>query len=442
MSGFFGGDTETMRQQASACTAGAQRLAELIESATSSVDGVSWVGTDAESFRESWHSGPATTAREAAETLRRLAQELQDHAEEQDETSSGDDGGLLGMLRDLFPGPIMIPGPLMPLPAPIPGLPLGPGVNGSLSEALDGWFTGNGGTGPQDFYGDPGYGDRGQMYGQDRPVGDQFTWNPDLLPGREFESDKGYIDVHAGANYSAGMNGSTDEYGNMTGTVGARGSLEAGIDEHVDLGSGFGADASMKVGMESYAEAGGTVGPDGYSVGARAGSGIYAEQSAGITHESGASAAMSQSYFVGAEAHANAYQHVTRNADGQVNGFSSGFDAGAFAGAEVSQKFEATSPGGWFSASGGVTEAAGAGGSASAGYTVSTDEVSFSAGGKIAAELGLGGLGSVSMNPNAIVDSFTPGDYNVDDAISDARGSWDAASSTVGSAAKSLNPFD
>lgn len=193
--------------------------------------------------------------------------------------------------------------------------------------------------------------------------------------------------------------------------------------------------------MEAYAEAGGTVGPDGYSIGARAGSGLYAEQSAALTHESGASVGASQSYYVGAEAHANAYNHVTRNDEGQVNGFTSGFNAGAFAGAAVTQDFEATSPGGWFSVSGGATAAAGAGADANAGYTVSTDEISFSAGGKVAAELGLGGFGDVSMNPNAIVDSFTPGDYDVDDAIGDAQGAFDGATSAAGDALGTLNPF-
>lgn len=436
MAGFYGGDTEQMRQQASVCTGGMQRLAELIETASSTVGGVQWVGQDADAFREQWHSGAEARAREAGTQLRRLARELEKHADQQDEASAVDGGGLLGIL------PVPFPVPVMPLPLPIPGRPLGPGVLGDLGDALDGWLTGGGGTGPQGFYGDPGYQDRGQMYDQGRPVGDQFTWNQDLLPGREIDGEAGHVDVHAGANYSAGMNGSTDAYGNMSGTIGGRGSLEAGIDTHANLPGGFGLDASGNVGMEAYAEAGGTIGPDGYSLGARAGSGLYGDLSAALTHESGASVGMEQSYFVGGEAHANAYQHVTRNDEGQVNGFSSGFDAGAFIGAEVKQDFQATSPGGWFSASGGFTAAAGAGGSADAGMTVSTDEISFSAGGKIAAELGLGGGGSVSMNPNAIVDSFTPGDYDIDDAIGDARGAWDGTTSAAADALSPLNPFD
>lgn len=446
MSGFYGGDTEQMRGQSTACDGGAQRLLELISTLASTVNGVEWVGADAETFRARWQSEAETRAQDAGETLRRLARELEDHAEEQDEASAGDGSGLGGVLGGPFP-------PVMPLPFPIPGLPIRPGMPGlpagpgfPILPGMPGgptigqWFSGNGGSGPQGFYGGDDYGSRGTRYG-DEQLGDAFNWQQDLLPGREIENEAGYLDVHAGADYSVGMQGSTDPYGNMTGSLGARGSLEAGVDSHMNLPAGFGIDASGKVGIEAYGEAGGTVGPDGYSVGARAGSGAYAEQSTMFTHESGASAGMTQSAWVGADAHATAHQHVTRNADGEVNGFSSGFSAGAFAGAEYKQNYEVNGPNGWFSVSGGAGATAGAGADASAGYTVSTDEISFSAGGKVAAELGLGGGGSVSVNPNAIVESITPGQYNVDDAIDDAQGAWNSTTSAAGDALSSLNPF-
>src|SRR5699024_12409970 len=76
--------------------------------------------------------------------------------------------------------------------------------------------------------------------------------------------------------------------------------------------SGFGIDASGNVGVEAYAEAGGTIGPDGYSLGARAGSGAYGELSAALTHESGASVGTTQSYWVGADAHLTADRKSTR----------------------------------------------------------------------------------------------------------------------------------
>lgn len=438
MSGFFGGDTEQMRGHAEVCAGGAQRLAELIETASTTVHAVQWVGTDADTFRDRWRNEAANRASSTAEILQRLADELERHAQEQDQASEVDGGGLLGRIPGLLPPPgIPFPffGPMMPLPFPIPGVPIGPGGFGA-------WFSGNGGSGPQGFYGDPGYSGRGQMYDKVGQYGDAFNYSHDLAPGRELENEFGYADFHAGTNYSVGMNSSTDEYGNMTGSLGAGGSFEAGVDTHLDLPAGFGVDASGNVGIEAYAEGGGTIGPDGFSVGAQAGSGAYGEMSAALTHESGASVGTTQSYWVGADAHANAYSHVTRNADGEVNGFSSGFDAGAFVGAEVKQDFSVTAPNGWFSASGGVSAQAGAGGSASAGYTVSTDEISLSVGGKIAAELGVGGGGTVAINPNAIVESITPGQYNVDDAIDDVQGAWNSATSAAGDALSAINPFD
>ncbi|WP_114855205.1 hypothetical protein [Brachybacterium sp. YJGR34] len=427
MSGFQGGDTEQMRQHAEVCTTGTRRLLELITAASSAVDSVTWAGPDADSFRERWHVEAAGRTHEASATLERLARELSQHAEEQDAASAADGGGL-------FSGPL--------LPLPIPGLPLGPGTIGDLLDGLGDWFSGGGATGPQEFYGGPGYGGSGNIYGEDRPVGEQFTFQGDLLEGREIENEAGYVDVHAGADYSAGMNGSTDPYGNMTGTIGARGSLEAGIDERLNLPGGFGVDASARVGMEAYAEAGGTVGPDGFSAGARAGSSLYGEQSVALTHDSGASVGMSQSARVGVEAHADAHSHLTRNEDGQVNGFSQGFDVGAYAGGEVKQTFSGTAPGGWFSGSASLSEKVGAEAGASAGYVVSTDEVGVAVGGDLAAKIGLGGDLSVSVHPNQIVDTFTPGDYNLDDAIGDAKGAWDGATDLAGDAVSAINPFD
>lgn len=443
MSGFFGGDTEQMRRQSSVCTAGAQRLAELIAIATATVDAVEWQGPDAETFRETWRSEAAARASSTAEILERLSRELEQHAEEQDGASADDSGGgLWDAIGDLFGSPLPFFGPVMPLPFPIPGLPLNPGVLGDLGNGVGDWFTGGGGSGPQEFYGGPGYSGRGQMYDEQQPLGDWFNIDEDLAPGREIENEAGYVDVHAGANYSGGMNGSTDPYGNMTGTLGVRGSLEAGIATHADLPGGFGIDASAGVGMEAYAEGGGTVGPDGYSLGARAGSGLYAETAAVLAHESGASVGATQSAWVGADAHANIHSHVTRNADGEVNGISGGVSGGAFAGGEVKQDFEVNGPNGWFSVSGGVSATAGAGADASGGYTLSTDEISVNAGGKFAAALGLGGGGEISVSPNAIVESITPGDYNVDDAIDDVQGAWDSSTSAVGGVVSSLNPFD
>src|SRR5690606_41039639 len=106
----------------------------------------------------------------------------------------------------------------------LPGMPGGPTIGQ--------WFSGNGGSGPQGFYGGDDYGSRGTRYG-DEQLGDAFNWQQDLLPGREIENEAGYLDVHAGADYSVGMQGSTDPYGNMTGSLGARGSLERSEERRV-----------------------------------------------------------------------------------------------------------------------------------------------------------------------------------------------------------------
>jgi hypothetical protein len=125
------------------------------------------------------------------------------------------------------------------------------------------------------------------------------------------------------------------------------------------------------------------------------------------------------SAFAGAEAHANVYSGTVRNEDGQVNGIAAGFDAGAFAGAEAEAKFEVSSPGGWFSAEGSASAQAGASAGAGAGYEISTDEISFSLGGSLAPGAGAGAAGEFSFHPNEFVNSFTPGDYDLDDGISD-----------------------
>lgn len=436
MSGFFGGDTDRMREQSALCVGGAQQLIELVAAAGSAVAELRWTGPDADGFRQSWHRDAEVPARETASLLQRLARELEAHADGQEQASSDDRAAPPG----IPPGPL--PGPLGgPLPhLPFPGLPLGPGVVARLLAALG--ADGDGAAEPQEYFGGPGFGDRGQMYDQRRPVGDEFAWSPDLLSGREVDGEGGVVDLHAGANHSAGAEAGLDGPAGTTGTLGARGSLEAGLAAHLDLPAGMGVDASGAVGAEAYAEAGGTIGPDGLGVGARAGAGLYGELATALTHPSGGSVGMTQSAFVGAEAHANGYSHVLRSDEGLVTGFTTGIDAGAFAGAQLSQEFAATSPGGWFSASGAITEAAGAGVDASLAVTLSTDEVSLSAGGLLAAELGLGGLGSVSMDPNAILESVTPGDFDLDDAIGEARGAFASASRGIEDVLGAGNPFD
>lgn len=431
MAGFYGGDTDRMRAHGVACQQGSQRIHEITDTVSAFVDSVPWLGPDAIAFRALWHGAVKPGMIAKADDIRAKGEEIDQHAEEQDTTSSPTDGGggILDTIRDFFEG-------LPSLPAS-PGWPLRPDVLENIKDALGDHFTGGGATGPQEFYGGPGYGSRGQMYGQERPVGTQFEMNPGFWDGPGITRNGTTIDPYGGVNYSGGTNVTTDPYGNTTGTIGGRGSAEIGVNTHSDLPFGLGMDSTHRIGMESYLEGGGTVGPDGFSGGVRAGSGLYAEQKVGLTHESGASAGVTTSGWVGADAHANAHSHATRNADGNINGWTSGFDVGAFSGAQVTQKYEVTSPGGWFNASTSISEKAGAGAGLSAGYTVSTDSLSLSVGGDVAKGLGLGGSTTIGINPNAIVESISPGDYTMDDAVRDIGGGLRDAGGWI----KDYSPF-
>lgn len=430
MSGFFGGDTAQMRQHATTCIGGAQRLAELIEAATATIGSVTWAGPDAEAFRERWQGGPQSDGRSLEERLRDLAAQLEAHAEEQDETSGIDGGGLLGLLGDLL-------GDLPAFPVPIPGLPFTPSVVQGLGEALS---AGIGAPGTPSFYGDEGYG-VGNAAADDRPVG-HLDEGGSQWDGREIENDLGYVDGYANTRASAGGSMTTDAYGSTTFSGGARAGAEIGVDEMLHLPGGASYQTDARLGAEAYAEGGLTAGPDGASLGVGAGAGAYGDIQGTLNGPDGASGTIGASGYAGAEAHLNSYAHSTRNAEGDVNGISFGSDIGAFAGAKADLDAGATAPGGWLSGSGSFGVEAGLGAGAGYGGTVSTDEFGFAIGGDVAAMVGINGSVGLSIHPNEIVNDILPGDYDLDDAIGDARGAFDSASSAVGDAVSSLNPFD
>ncbi|MGP9537749.1 WXG100 family type VII secretion target [Brachybacterium sp. AOP43-C2-M15] len=113
MSGFWGAETEGVRRQASACTAAAGTVESLLATCTALIDGVEWVGPDAEAFRQRWSGDVGPRLEQVAQDLRAGGVELDRHAEEQDGASGGEGGG------------ISIPGlPTLPLPRlPRIGLP-------------------------------------------------------------------------------------------------------------------------------------------------------------------------------------------------------------------------------------------------------------------------------------------------------------------------------
>ncbi|GAA1484418.1 hypothetical protein GCM10009625_12220 [Brachybacterium fresconis] len=421
VAGFYGGDTEQMRQHGAACTQGAQRLEELVSSAQSAIDSASWEGPDADAFRERWHGAVRQELLACSEDVRERARQLEQHAEQQDETSS--DGGFFDIVSGLLPGGLL--GPLMPLPA-FPGSPLGPGMLGVLGNGLG--SGGSGGGGPL-FYGGEGYGP-GNAASNTRPVGGSDAggshWD-----GREIDNERGYFDGYANTRASAGTSTTTDEFGYTTRTAGARAGAEIGFDEQLNLPGGMSYQTDGRLGAEAYAEAGITTGPDGASMGASAGAGAYGDIHGTLNGPLGSSNTIGVTGYAGAEAHVNSYAHVTRNDEGDVNGFTFGADAGAFAGAKADADFSSTSPGGWFSSSGSFGVEAGAGIGGSYGGTVSTDEVGLAVGGDIAAAVGIDADLAVSIHPNEIVNDITPGDYDLDDAIGDAQGAFEGAGDFV-----------
>lgn len=417
MTGFYGADTVQLRDQGTASRQGAQGLTELADRVSAAIDAAAWVGSDADAFRAEWHGRLKPGLHTQAETLRGQGDQLDLHAVEQDQASAGEGGG--GGLRDLI-GDLHVQLPL--IGGPLSGRPLTPDVIRDLADGLDDWFTGGDAEGDHHMYGAGEDFGETQVAADGRPIGPAEAggshWD-----GREIDNERGYFDGYAETRASAGAHVTQDQYGNYTASAGARAAAEIGFDEAV-----YGPDgqplisADGRAGAEAYAEGGASIGPDGVSAGARAGAGVYGDISNTFHGPMGSSYEIGVEGYAGAHAEANAYANLTRNEDGQINGAEWGAGAEAFAGAEGAATFERTSPGGWFSSEGSVGGQAGFGAGASTGGSFSTDEISFGLGGEFAVYGGATGNLSVAIHPNEIVDSFTPDDYNLDDALGDASG--------------------
>ncbi|WP_341854872.1 hypothetical protein [Brachybacterium sp. GPGPB12] len=387
------------------------------------------MGPDAMAFRALWHGVIAPGLRAKAEDLQGRGEEIRRHAEEQDEASAGDGDGLPDVLRDLFlmpfPGPLMPAARADPRTAPHPGRhrppPQGPRglVHRRRRRRASGVLR------------------RSRLHlarreVRGRPTDRRADHRRRLAVGRARDRRELRIPRRVrGIRLQPRHQRHHRSVRQRDRDPRRAGSAEIGIDDRLEGPLGTGIQAGARVGAEGYAEAGGTVGPDGLAAGARAGLGAYSAQYATVDGPLGNSGTTRQDLYAGANASANAYSHVTRNEDGQVNGFSQGFDARAFAGAQATQTFEATAPGGWFSGSTSISEKVGYGVGAGAGQTISTDEISVSVAGSIAKDLGLGGSTTVAVHPNQIVNTFTPGDYDIDDAIGDASGAFQGATDYV-----------
>lgn len=102
MDGFWGAQTDAVRAHGTACAGAAARMEDLLATCEGLIEAVTWVGPDAEAFREDWRGRVRERLHHAIEALRADGEELHGHAEEQDGVS--DEGS-----------PVMIS-----LPAPFP----------------------------------------------------------------------------------------------------------------------------------------------------------------------------------------------------------------------------------------------------------------------------------------------------------------------------------
>lgn len=104
MSGFYGADTDALRDVAGIFQDRSRRLEELRETLTATVMREDiWTGADADAFRDRW-SGVGSQLDDAASEVGRRRGALEEEAEQQDGASGtgGDGGGLLGALGDFW----------------------------------------------------------------------------------------------------------------------------------------------------------------------------------------------------------------------------------------------------------------------------------------------------------------------------------------------------
>lgn len=92
---FLGADTEALRAQAELTGNGARQLEGLALRIGIAVRTATWIGPDADRFRDDFESRVRERIEEALEDLRRRLEELQREAEVQDQASDGDGGGSL-----------------------------------------------------------------------------------------------------------------------------------------------------------------------------------------------------------------------------------------------------------------------------------------------------------------------------------------------------------
>lgn len=129
MNGFWGMDPDQVRGHGDRSGDAAGRLADLSDSLRSAVEAATWVGPDADAFRDTFHGTTAPSIQDICDRLAAQGHDLQGEADQQDEASGDGDGGPPGFpgLPDLpdfpglpgfpdFPGLPDIPFPDLPVP--------------------------------------------------------------------------------------------------------------------------------------------------------------------------------------------------------------------------------------------------------------------------------------------------------------------------------------
>lgn len=85
---FKGMDPDQGREVAQAIKTAGTQTAELFQTVSATVQGVDWVGPDAENFKSDWTSFVSGVVHTVEQLYNTKSQELEKNAEEQDDTSN------------------------------------------------------------------------------------------------------------------------------------------------------------------------------------------------------------------------------------------------------------------------------------------------------------------------------------------------------------------
>lgn len=85
---FKGMDPDQAREVAKDVTQAGEKIKELFSDLDSVVQGIDWKGPDAESFKEDWRTFQTNDVAGVAELFKTHGDDLNDQAEEQDDTSN------------------------------------------------------------------------------------------------------------------------------------------------------------------------------------------------------------------------------------------------------------------------------------------------------------------------------------------------------------------